>query len=211
MPDLLPITYDLRVNEGECVLIESRNRWAASGMADLCSGIVPLREGKVLFEGLDWSTLREPQNSALKGRIGRVYQKGGWMDTYSVGINIILPLLHHTRLPIDTIIRNANAFCVRFGLLGLPMDIPRHLNDIDLIRASFVKAFACRPDLLLLEYPIEGLGQSLLFPLMEAMNDAQSRGTAIICFTSQLSLWSDYQSNIANCMGLEEKGLILKR
>ncbi|MDI2089933.1 P-loop NTPase family protein [Commensalibacter oyaizuii] len=204
---LPPVAFNLKVRAGECVLIECRDLEAASVFADLCSGLVHLREGTVHFKGLNWVSLHEPRLSALRGRIGRVFQKGGWMDMYSVGINILLPMLHHTSVDIDKLIAQALVLCHHFGYPGLPTDVPRQMTSIDLARAACVRALLGTPDLLLLEYPAEGYAIELMVPLLEMLNVAQNRGVGVICFTRQLSLWNDYKERVTHWMRLQEKGL----
>ncbi|CAI3923420.1 ABC-type polar amino acid transport system [Commensalibacter communis] len=204
---LPPVAFDLKVKAGECVIIECRDLEVATAFADLCSGMVALRDGKVLFKGLDWFDLKEPRLSALRGCIGRVFQKNGWMDMYSVAVNILLPSLHHTRIDEDKLVDQAMTLCRKFGLPGLPMDTAREATMIDLFRASCVRALLNNPDLLLLEYPAESSSAELMSPLLEMLNIAQNRGAGIICFTRQFSLWNDYKDRVTHWMRLQEKGL----
>lgn len=204
---LPPVAFNLQVRPGDCIIIETRDLEAASAFADLCSGVVSLREGTVHFKGLDWFDLKEPRLSALRGCIGRVFQKNGWIDMYSVAINILLPSLHHTTIDEDRLVDQAMVLCHKFGLPGLPMDTPREATEIDLARAACVRALLCNPDLLLLEYPAEGSSGDLMSPLLEMLNVAQNRGVGIICFTRQLSLWDDYKERVTHWMRLQDQGL----
>ncbi|EHD14641.1 hypothetical protein CIN_05730 [Commensalibacter intestini A911] len=204
---LPPVAFNLQVKPGDCVIIEARDLEAATAFANLCSGMVSLREGAVLFKGLDWFALKEPRLSALRGCIGRVFQKGGWLDMYSVAVNILSPSLHHTMIDEDKLIDQALSLCHKFGLPGLPMDTPREATTIDLARAACVRALMNTPDLLLLEYPAEGYSADLMSPLLEMLNFAQNRGVGIICFTRQLDLWNDYKERVTHWMRLQEKGL----
>lgn len=208
---LPPVAFDLKVRAGDCVIIEVKDLEVASAFADLCSGMVLLREGHVHFKGMDWLALKEPRLSALRGCIGRVFQKSGWVDMYSIAINILLPSLHHTTIDEDKLVDQAIVLCNRFGLPGLPMDIPREATVIDLARAACVRALLGEPDLLILEYPAEGSSAELMSPLLEMLNTAQNRGVGIICFTRQLSLWENYKERVTHWMRLQEKGLTLTR
>ncbi|CAI3932167.1 ABC transporter ATP-binding protein [Commensalibacter papalotli (ex Botero et al. 2024)] len=204
---LPPVAFNLKVRAGDCVIIEARDLEVASALADLCTGMVLLREGSVHFKGLDWFALKEPRLSALRGNIGRVFQRSGWMDMYSIAINILLPSLHHTNIDEEKLADQAMVLCHRFGLPGLPMDTPREATVIDLARAACVRALLGKPDLLILEYPAEGSSAELMSPLLEMLNTAQNRGVGILCFTRQLSLWDDYKERVTQWMRLQEKGL----
>lgn len=201
------VAYDLKLRAGECIVIETSSTELSAAFADLCSGIIQLEEGSVKFEGMDWVSLKEPRLSALRGRIGRIFQQGGWVDMYPVAINILMPMLHHTSIPIDTLTSQALVLCRAFGLPGLPMEIPRHMLSVDLQRAACVRALLGNPNLMLLEHPFEGFSESLLYPLFEMLNIAQNRGAGIICFTRQSSLWKPYKEKVTHWVKLQEKGL----
>ncbi len=205
----LPYTpYNLKLRAGECVVIETSGMELSTALADLCSGIIKLDRGSVKFEGLDWSSLNEPRISALRGRIGRIFQQGGWVDMYPVAINILMPMLHHSSMDIEKLTDQALVLCRIFGLPGLPMDTPRHMLPIDLQRAACVRALLGNPDLLLLEHPFEGFSEELLYPLFELLNTAQNKGVGVICFTQQFSLWNYYSERVTHWMQLQEKGLV---
>lgn len=204
---LPPVAYNLVVRTGECVVIETSRMGLSTAFADLCSGVVGLESGHVQFEGMDWTSLKEPRLSALRGRIGRIFQQGGWVDMYPVAINILMPMLHHTSIGIDQLTDLALTLCHVFGLPGLPMDIPRRMLPIDLQRAACIRALMGNPHLLLLEHPFDGFSGNLLFPLFEMLNLAQNRGAGVICFTRQFSLWNGYREKVTHWMRLEEKGL----
>lgn len=201
-------SYNLRLRAGECIVIETGGMELSAAFADLCSGVVQLEGGSVKFEGIDWTSLKEPRLSALRGRVGRIFQQGGWVDMYPVAINILMPMLHHTSISVDKLTAQALTLCRVFSLPGLPMDIPRHMLPIDLQRASCVRALLGNPNLLLLEHPFEGFSEDLLFPLFEMLNVAQNRGVGVICFTRQFSLWNHYKEKVTHWMRLQEKGLI---
>lgn len=204
------VPYNLKLRAGECIIVETGSMELSTALADLCSGIVKLDEGSVKFEGMEWSSLNEPRLSALRGRIGRIFQQGGWVDMYPVAINILMPMLHHSSLAIDKLTKQALTLCRIFGLPGLPMDTPRHMMPVDLHRAACVRALLGNPDLILLEHPFEGFSEDLLFPLFEMLNTAQNKGAGVICFTQQFSLWNYYRERVTHWMRLQEKGLTLE-
>jgi phospholipid/cholesterol/gamma-HCH transport system ATP-binding protein len=55
MNRLPPVPFDLRLMPGDCALIEMRDPTRATEFADLCCGLLPLRQGLVRFLGRDWA------------------------------------------------------------------------------------------------------------------------------------------------------------
>ena len=113
--------------------------------ADLCSGLMPLAAGSVRFLGHDWSAMPWEYAAALRGRIGRVFQSGGWIGSMDVTTNILLPQLHHTRDDPSDLRERAIALSCAFGLPGLPLLRPGDLAASDLAHAACVRAFLGDP------------------------------------------------------------------
>src|ERR1700712_6113951 len=132
---------NLRLMPGDCALIETHDTERAAAFADLCSGMIGLRDGAVRFMGFDWAELRVEQAFALRGRIGRIHQKGAWPEMLRTHVAIMLGPLHHTREPEQAIARDAVDLARMLGLPGLPLVRPDRLSEGDLIRAACVRAF----------------------------------------------------------------------
>src|SRR6476659_7288588 len=77
--DHLSAKIDFRLLPGELALVDVRDHRRAAWLADLCSGLVSLTEGRVLFLDHDWGKLPDHQAAALRGRIGRIFGLGGWI------------------------------------------------------------------------------------------------------------------------------------
>ena len=199
---------ELHVMSGDCVLIDVRNRAQATGFADLCCGLLPLRSGSVRFLGRDWADTPDEQAAAMRGRIGRVCGSDAWISFLGTDLNILLPQLHHTRRP-EPVLREAAAELSRtFGLPGLPLMRPDAMTGADLLRAACVRAFMGEPRLLLLDSPgleqIPGLGPVLLNALM----DAHDRHAASIWLTHSDAVWNDRSFPATIRLRLLERGFV---
>ena len=198
---------ELRLMPGDCALIETQDPQRASAFADLCSGMAALSEGDVRFMGFNWTELGREQALALRGRIGRIYQKGAWSSMFGTHVNIMLPQLHHTRVPEAAIARSALALAREFGLPGLPMVRPDRLSDADLIRSACVRAFMGEPRLLLLETALNAEHAELTAPLLDRLSRALNRGATAICFTRDASFWQAQGFPLSHRLHLQEDGL----
>jgi phospholipid/cholesterol/gamma-HCH transport system ATP-binding protein len=198
---------DLRLMPGDCALIETHDPERAAAFADLCSGIIGLRQGAVRFAGFDWTELRPDEAFALRGRIGRIHQKGAWPEMLRTHVAIMLGPLHHTREPEQSIVRSAVELARALGLPGLPLVRPDRLNEGDLIRAACVRAFMGRPRLLLLESAISVNHAELTAPLLDLLSHALNRGAAAICFTRDVPFWQAQSFPLTHRLHLLEDGL----
>jgi phospholipid/cholesterol/gamma-HCH transport system ATP-binding protein len=205
------VPLDLRLMPGDCVLIETYDPDRAAAFADLCSGMVALRRGSAHFMGFDWAELRDEEAFALRGRIGRIPQKGAWPEMLRTHVAIMLGPLHHTREPEQFIAQAAVDLARSVGLPGLPLERPDRLSEGDLIRAACVRAFLGRPRLLLLESAISVDHAELTNPLLELLSRALNRGACAICFTRDVPFWRRQSFPLSQRLHLLEEGLIPMR
>ncbi len=209
--DLPPLPFELELAAGDLALIEVRSPAWATEFADLCSGLIPLRQGSVSFLGRDWAAIPDTLAAALRGRIGRVHGSGAWIGFAGTDLNILLPQLHHTRRPAAAL-RDAAAELARgFGLPGLPLTRPRALSASDLARAALVRAFLGEPHLLLLEHPTKGQFADLVAPLLNALAAVRDRGAAAIWLTGSDLIWNDRSFPATVRLRLTERGLLRLR
>ncbi len=202
---------DLRLMPGECALIEAHDPAQVADLADLCSGLIALRSGSVRCMGHDWSELDSERAAALRGRIGRIHQRGGWAEMLPTHVSIMLPQLHHTRDTEAAITQQAVALSRLLGLPGLPLTRPDRLSDGDLIRAASVRAFLGEPHLLLLESSIASDRPDLTTPFLELLSRALDDGAAAICFTRDTPYWLGRHFPTRHRLHLLESGLASMR
>lgn len=181
----------LQVYPGELHLIYSRDRQRNSIIADAMLGLAPVAHGKIRFLGNDWAELSGDAAFGQRRGVGRVQREGNWMETRSVMENLLLPLRHHTLIPEQQLRTSASDLAQRFGLPGLPMQLPGECATADLQRAACIRAFLGRPQLVVLEHPAVSGDRDLIRPLMESIQQVRRRQGAIIWFTEHLSLMSD--------------------
>jgi phospholipid/cholesterol/gamma-HCH transport system ATP-binding protein len=203
---IMPIT--LQLMPGDLALIEARDPGLAAWFADLCSGLVPLAEGSVRFMDHDWSRMPHDYVAALRGRVGRVFAAGGWIEFADMAANILLPQLHHTRSDVRVLREEAAKLAYAFGLPGLPMGQVRDLSAMDLARAGCIRAFLGEPQLLLLESPLQGRFDDLRVPLLEALAVARQKGAAAIWLSNNEQVWRDRSVPASHRLRLRDYGLV---
>jgi len=203
-----PPAITLRLMPGELALIDARAADRATWFADLCCGLMPLAEGSVRFLGRDWSAMPTHYAAALRGRIGRVFAVGGWVEFLDTATNILLPQLHHTRDDPATLREAAARLAHGFGLPGLPTGPPASLSATDLARAACVRAFLGDPALVLLESPVQGRFVDLFVRLLNALARARQNGAAAVWLTGSDLVWGDRSVPAAHRLRLRDYGLM---
>lgn len=201
----------LRLMPGDLALIDLRQSDRTEWFADLCCGVVGVSEGSVRFLGRDWAAMPRHYAAALRGRIGRVFAFGGWVEFIDTETNILLPQLHHTRRDIADLREAAAQLAGAFGLPGLPLGRPGDLSPADRARAACVRAFLGEPALVLLESPIGGQFADLMAPLLNAAAAVRSAGGAALWLTRSDLVWNDRSFPATHRLRLRERGLATPR
>jgi phospholipid/cholesterol/gamma-HCH transport system ATP-binding protein len=181
----------LSVCSGDLFLSRLARLEQTATFADARAGIIQPSSGRVYFLGRNWPELPPDQANALRGRIGRVFGTGNWINHLSLMENILLSQLHHTRRSVRRLRDEAGKLAQQFGLPGLPLGLPGDFTTADLRRAACVRAFLGRPLLILLEEPTSGIYLEIISALMTAVREARERGAAVIWLTQKNLIWRD--------------------
>ncbi len=171
---------DLMLDGGELGLVSLERGQSETPLADVAQGLILPASGEVRFQGKDWSERFPVSAAAARGRIGRVFRRGGWISNLNVDENITLPLRHHTDLPPEEIRRLAEETGKQFGLAALPEERPALCPRSILKRAAWVRAFLGAPALIILEEPLRDAYSEMLHLLMEGIAAALLRGAAVL-------------------------------
>ena len=185
------IDLEMNLFGGDLALIHLERPRFGSILADACCGLHQVVEGSISFLGKDWSALPADTANALRGRIGRVFASGNWINRLTLEENILLPQLHHTRRNYTELRDEAAHWAEHFGLPGLPAGLPDDIMRGDHQRAACVRAFLGQPSLLLLEEPTFRVYPEMLPPLINAIRGACDRGCGVIWLTREDQVWND--------------------
>ena len=177
----LPLApLNLSLFAGDFALIEVPGPRRGAAFADLCSGLAPLKAGRVRFLDRDWHGTPPRQADALRGHIGRLFTLPLRPDTPDVASRVLLARLHHTRIPEATLRAEATNLAQRFGLPGLPAGPARRLTDPDLLRAACVRAFLGQKRLVILELPVTAQQDDLLPALLAVGAEMRGQGMTVM-------------------------------
>ncbi len=185
------IKIDLNLYAGEMALIHLQHPRQGSVLADACAGLIRPQSGTAQFLGKDWSALPADTENALRGRIGRVFATGNWIDHLSLLENILLPQLHHTRRSVEELYEEAARLAECFGLPGVPAGSPELFQPTDLKIAACIRAFLGRPLLIVLEDPTSGVHPDIVPPLINTIREARGYGAAVIWMIVHDRIWQN--------------------
>jgi len=182
---------NMHADAGDLVLIQVVDLHQAELWADLAVGLVSPQNGRVSILGNDLSGLDTQTCNWLRGRVGRVFGRGNWIDRLSLLDNVLLSARHHSGRDADDLRAEASTLARAFDLPGIPLGMPDRFTRMDLQRAACVRAFLGDPLLVILEDPTYAAPANLLKPLVDAIRAARNRGAAVMWFSPSSDIWRD--------------------
>jgi len=185
---LADVSFSL--GKGQLAIFKTRESNLELPLSDAAEGLVALVRGTVSFLGRNWAALDPDEATQRRSRIGRVFEEDrAWVSNLDVAENIVLGLRHHTDLPAERIEADARALARKCGLEELPRTRPAWTAREVLRRAQWVRALLGEPELVLLDYPTDGLSEEYVRRLVLVLQDARARGAAVVWVTSEETIW----------------------
>jgi phospholipid/cholesterol/gamma-HCH transport system ATP-binding protein len=177
---------DLDVRPGEVLGIAGGSGSGKSVLLKTLGGLHRPNRGAVKIDGVPVETIRESDKAVL---IGMLFQQGALFSSLSVAQNIMLPIRHHTRLPVEQQERIA---VMKLELTGLPVEsgikFPFQLSGGMVKRAAFARALALDPRILLLDEPTADLDPLTAGGIDELIGHLnRSLGITIVIVTHDLT------------------------
>lgn len=166
-------------------------------LADLISGLVPTESGSLRIFDHAWAEWSLDHQARARGRIGRVFEGNGWLSNLDIDENIILAQRHHTYRSEDEIRAEALGLAAQAGLHALPESRAALTPPDDLRKAEWVRAALGDPWLMLLERPGRGMDPGWMQALGTLVEQARSRGTAVVWLCESEQEWNYISSKPA--------------
>jgi phospholipid/cholesterol/gamma-HCH transport system ATP-binding protein len=148
---------NLRVDEGENVVIIGRSGGGKSVMLRHITGLMKPDAGKVVFKGADLTTLGEEELNPYRREIGMLFQNGALFDSLSVEDNLAFPLREQKELNESEIARRVGEALEAVDLPNQQKKMPAELSGGMRKRVALARAAISRPRLMLYDEPTTGL------------------------------------------------------
>ncbi|WP_027184261.1 hypothetical protein [Desulfovibrio inopinatus] len=174
---------DFTLAPGDLLLVQSTHANKLP-LADLASGFLSPLRGSIEFLGKNWAELPPKSISRLRGHIGRFFDGYSLLHDRTLLDNILLPALYHTKRRRQDLEDDVAKLALYFGLPGIPMITVTNATPHDLGLASLIRAVLGSPQLVILERPLEQLGEEIFAPLVNMIASMRVKGAAILWMTS---------------------------
>jgi phospholipid/cholesterol/gamma-HCH transport system ATP-binding protein len=149
------ISFD--VQRGETLVILGGS---GSGKSTLLRTLVGLQiptSGEVWIRGKNFGAISNAERDEIRTRLGMSFQGGALFGSMTVGENVALPLVEHTKLEPSTVEIMVRLKLDQVGLSGFEDFLPSQLSGGMKKRAAVARALAMDPEILFFDEPSAGL------------------------------------------------------
>jgi phospholipid/cholesterol/gamma-HCH transport system ATP-binding protein len=155
-----------RIDRGETLVIMGGSGCGKSTLLRHIIGSMKPTSGSVKIFGEEITTMNEREIARIRGRFGMLFQSGALLASLTVGDNVALPLVQHTKMSADEIEEIVEQKLQMVGLTGFENLKPAEISGGMKKRVGLARALALDPELLFSDEPTSGLD-----PIMTAVVD----------------------------------------
>ena len=148
---------NLKVNEGETLVVIGRSGCGKSVMLKNILGLLKPDDGRIFVDGEDITGFAEHELYRIRKKFGFLFQGAALLDSLTVGNNIGLGLVEHTTHPPEEIARIVAEKLEMVGMPGIEGDMPADLSGGMKKRVGLARAIAMEPEIVLYDEPTTGL------------------------------------------------------
>ena len=154
------------IHRGETLVIMGGSGCGKSTLLRHIIGSMKPTSGSVKIFGEEITRMNEREIETVRRRFGMLFQSGALLASLTVGENVALPLLQHTKMSIDEIEEVVRQKLQMVGLSGFEDLKPAEISGGMKKRVGLARALALDPELLFSDEPTSGLD-----PIMTAVVD----------------------------------------
>ncbi len=156
----------LKIHRGETLVIMGGSGCGKSTLLRHIIGSMRPTSGSVKIFGEEITAMNEREIGNVRKRFGMLFQSGALLASLTVGENVALPLLQHTRKTPEEIDEIVEQKLKMVGLSGFENLKPSEISGGMKKRVGLARALALDPELLFSDEPTSGLD-----PIMTAVVD----------------------------------------
>lgn len=195
----------ISVKRGEFVLLVGPTGSGKTTIFRLIIKDMQPSSGDVIVNSLELNKLPKNKLSALRKKIGVIFQDLKLMFDRTVYENVYLPL-DVAGIKQEEAIRIANESLSQVGLLDQKDKFPLQLSGGELQRVAVARALALEPEIILADEPTGNLDPDTSWEIVKILSEINKKGTTIIMATHNMDIVKNLGKRVIHI----EKGKILK-
>jgi phospholipid/cholesterol/gamma-HCH transport system ATP-binding protein len=147
----------LEVMKGEVLALIGKSGCGKSVLLKHVAGLLKPEKGRVVVDGREMGVVRGRSLTALRDRLGFLFQGGALFDSMNVFENVAFPLKEKTKLSDKRIQTKVLEELDNVGLSGSEYKYPSQISGGMVKRAALARALVGDPEIMLFDEPTTGL------------------------------------------------------
>ena len=173
----------LAFERGKITAILGSSGCGKTTLLRLVAGVHGANSGRVLFDGQVVDVRNAAQLTALRRRLGMLFQFGALFTDLTVFENVAFPLREHTDLP-EALVRDI--VLMKLNAVGLRGAAPLRISEVSggmARRVALARAIALDPELIMYDEPFAGLdlvSMGVAAKLIRTLNDVTGSTSLLV-------------------------------
>ncbi|QDV71201.1 putrescine/spermidine ABC transporter ATPase protein [Rosistilla carotiformis] len=182
---------NLTICENDLVTIGLPPSMESRAFTSMLQGLRMPQDGRVLYDGNDWSGENYVLHDRMRSEIGRVFDGKAWVENMNIYENVVLAQRHHRNRPLHELDHEIQYWSRRFGIEPMNSQRPAFVGKTFLRICEWIRALIGSPRLLLLEHPMRSVPSSRFESLIQAVVSAIEAGAAALWIAPESDLPRD--------------------
>ena len=179
----------VEINEGEFVAVMGPSGSGKSTLMFALSGMDGVDNGKVIFDGLELSTLSENELADIRRtRMGFVFQQPTLLKNLNILDNIILPSMRDHGKNAADLTEKARALMKKIGIAELENREITQASGGQLQRVGICRALMSNPKVIFGDEPTGALNSTSANEIMKLLAEIHRSGTTILLVTHDVKV-----------------------
>jgi polar amino acid transport system ATP-binding protein len=177
---------DVSVRAGQCLVLIGPSGAGKSTLLRCLNLLEPISAGRIVFEGTEIAPALPGRASAVRRRIGMVFQNFELFQHLSVLENITLAPVRTQGMPVREARELAHHLLARVHLPAKADAWPDELSGGQQQRVAIARALAMKPALMLYDEPTSALDPETVGEVLQVMQELADDGMTSIVATHEL-------------------------
>jgi len=189
---------DLTIEKGKITCIIGRSGEGKSVLIKHIIGLLRPDSGKIMLDDVDITALKEREFNEMRKRFGMLFQGAALFDSMTVAENVGFPLIEHTDLNDEDVLKIVKEKLRRVGLEGVEYLMPAELSGGMKKRVGLARAIVMDPEIVLFDEPTAGLDPIMSDSIGDLVLETQrALQTTYIVITHDITLTYKIADKIA--------------
>ena len=148
---------DLTIPENKITIVVGQSGTGKSVLMKCIEGLIEPDKGSIIIDEIDIFTLNKQELNETRKKMAMLFQGSALLDSLNVYQNVALPLIEHTDLSEDDILKEVEEKLELVGLKDVLTKMPSELSGGMKKRVALARAIILKPKYIIYDEPTTGL------------------------------------------------------